>query len=205
MKHLSIITFFALTTILFSGCLQNSGQRTDYNSLSAGVEDSWNAVIEIPAGSNLKLEFNPSNGKFEAEKIEGKERIVDFLPYPGNYGFIPSTLMDKKAGGDGDPLDVLVIASSVPTGTVLEVKPLGALILRDRGELDTKIIAVPADSTMRVINAVNTQQFFLEYDGAKRIIENWFLNYKGWGIIELVRWEDEDFANKEIKKWVITR
>lgn len=205
MKHLSIITFFALTTFLFSGCLQNSGQRTDYNSLSAGVEDSWNAVIEIPAGSNLKLEFNPSNGKFEAEKIEGKERIVDFLPYPGNYGFIPSTLMDKKAGGDGDPLDVLVIASSVPTGTVLEVKPLGALILRDRGELDTKIIAVPADSTMRVINAVNTQQFFLEYDGAKRIIENWFLNYKGWGIIELVRWEDEDFANKEIKKWVITR
>lgn len=169
------------------------------------MEDSWNAVIEIPAGSNMKLEFNPSNGKFEAEKIEGKERIVDFLPYPGNYGFIPSTLMDKKAGGDGDPLDVLVIASSVPTGTVLEVKPLGALILRDRGELDTKIIAVPSDSTMRVINAVNTQQFFLEYDGAKRIIENWFLNYKGWGIIEMVRWEDEDFANKEIKKWVINR
>ena len=33
---------------------------------------------------------------------DGKERIIQFLPYPGNYGFIPETL-----AGDGDPIDVI--------------------------------------------------------------------------------------------------
>ena len=48
------------------------------------------------------------------------DRIVNFLPYPANYGFIPSTFMDKKKGGDGDALDILLISEHMVTGTVVD-------------------------------------------------------------------------------------
>jgi inorganic pyrophosphatase len=128
-------------------------------------------------------------------------RVINFLPYPGNYGFVPSTLMDKSEGGDGDPLDVLVMSESVPTGTRLAVIPIGALLLLDRGEIDTKIIAVPVDSTLRVFDVDNFITFALEYDAARSIIETWFLNYKGPKQTELIRWEDETFAWREVRRW----
>ena len=76
-------------------------------------------VVEIPAGTNHKIEYDPSTDSFENDKKDGKDRVISFLPYPGNYGFIPSTLMNKDRGGDGDALDILVIGESEPTGTVL--------------------------------------------------------------------------------------
>ena len=133
--------------------------------------------------------------------MKGRERVIRFLPYPGNYGFIPSTLMDAAQGGDGDALDVLVIGESRPTGTVLEAVPVGALRLRDRGEIDTKIIAVPADAGGRVVDVTNFRDLLLQQDAARRIIEEWFLNYKGLGAVELVGWEDEHYAMEAIKRW----
>ena len=61
----------------------------------------FNAIIEVPAGTNRKLEIQP-DGQFVAELMNGVPRVVNFLPYPGNYGFIPSTLMDEARGGDGE-------------------------------------------------------------------------------------------------------
>ncbi len=129
------------------------------------------------------------------------DRMVAFLPYPGNYGFIPGTLMDKQLGGDGDALDVLLISSALPVGEVTNVLPIGMLELRDEGEMDTKIIAVPADPSQRTIPAANFQDFLIEYDAAKRIIEEWFLHYKGYGKMELVGWQDEKSAVSHIQKW----
>ena len=78
------------------------------------------AVIEIPAGTTTKIEFQGKVEGFTARNgPEGAIRRVRFLPYPGNYGFIPETCQSVELGGDGDPLDVLVISDSVPTGTEL--------------------------------------------------------------------------------------
>ncbi|MEM1357042.1 MAG: inorganic diphosphatase, partial [Bacteroidota bacterium] len=123
--------------------------------------------------------------------------------YPGNYGFVPSTLMDRERGGDGDPLDVLVLCESVPTGTKIATQPIAALLLRDRGEIDTKIIAVPVDSTLRVFDVENFLEFSLEQNAALRIVENWFLHYKGAKAMELQRWEDEAYAWREVRKWKV--
>jgi len=201
MKINNLAFLFVLIIIAFSAC--NLEKTTNPLSLPAFGEKGVNVVIEIPAGTNHKIEFNKSTGKFENDQIYGKDRVVNFLPYPGNYGFIPSTLMDESAGGDGDALDVLVISESLPIGTVLEVIPIAALMMVDGGEIDTKIIAVPVDSTKRVIQATDFEHFLIDYNMAQNIIQDWFLNYKGLGIVKMKGWFDEKYAMEEIRKWEI--
>lgn len=175
----------------------------NYNSLNAIDDGALKAVIEIPAGTNHKMEYDPQAGAFLNDRLNEQERVIDFLPYPGNYGFIAGTLLDKAQGGDGDPLDVLVIAEAMPTGTVVRVVPIAALLLKDKGELDTKIIAIPADENLQVLKAKNFIDFMLRYDQAKLIIEQWFMAYKGQGAMEFLRWEDDRYAWSEVKKWTL--
>lgn len=175
----------------------------DYNGLNAIVDSALQAVIEIPAGTNHKIEYDSQAGAFLNDRLNEQERVIDFLPYPGNYGFIAGTLLDKAQGGDGDPLDVLVIAEAMPTGTVVRVMPIAALLLKDKGELDTKIIAIPADENLQVLKAKNFIDFMLRYDQAKLIIEQWFMAYKGQGAMEFLRWEDDRYAWSEVKKWTL--
>ncbi len=173
----------------------------DYLKLPVFTENGVNAVVEIPAGTNHKIEINKENGKFENDSVNGHIRIIEFLPYPGNYGFIPSTVMEKERGGDGDAMDVLILSESDPTGTVIEIKPIASLLLRDEGEMDTKIIAVPVDSSRNVLQVFDYQSLMIEKQAAKRMIEDWFLNYDGAGVMELLGWRDEKFTIQEIKKW----
>ena len=102
--------------------MQAGGTSKDFQYLPTYTEQGINVVVEIPAGTNHKIEYDKENKEFVVDQKNGKDRIIDFLPYPGNYGFIPSTYMDPAIGGDGDALDVLVIGESVPTGTVIPVK-----------------------------------------------------------------------------------
>ncbi|MEO0789559.1 MAG: inorganic diphosphatase, partial [Bacteroidota bacterium] len=85
--------------------------------------------------------------------------------------------------------------------SLLSVEPIAALLLTDNGEIDTKIIAVPADPVQRSLPASNYLELLLEYPAAHRIIEDWFLNYKGREEMKLIRWEDEAYAWAEINKW----
>lgn len=195
------LIFILFISILFS--ISCSEPKTDFKNLPAFTSKGIMAVIEIPSGTNRKFEYNYSSQEFEVDVKNGKERVIDFLPYPGNYGFIPSTLMDEIRGGDGDALDILIIAESLKTGDTISVIPIGTLLLNDSGELDTKIIAVPADPSKRVIQATDYQTFTVKYNMAQRIIENWFLNYKGLGITELIGWRNDIYAMQEIKKWEV--
>jgi inorganic pyrophosphatase len=199
-----LLTILPLFALLFISCNQeNTGHNIPKEpyAVASMDGDALNVIVEIPAGTNHKIEYKTTTGFSNDTLLGGDTRIVNFLPYPGNYGFVPNTLMARDLGGDGDPLDVLVICESVPTGTLLPVKPIAALLLRDRGEIDTKIIAVPADSTLRVFQPENFLEFALEQDAARSIIEAWFLNYKGPKQTELIRWEDETFAWREVRRW----
>lgn len=160
-------------------------------------------VVEIPAGTNHKIEYDPATDSFKNDQKNGKDRVIQFLPYPGNYGFIPSTKMDKKRGGDGDALDILVIGEAKPTGTVIPVKPIATLQLLDGGEIDTKIIAIPANKEDQVIAPLSFPEFIVEHDAVRLMIEKWFLNYKGVGVMQLVGWQDDGYALREIEKWKV--
>ena len=103
-----------------------------------------NAIIEIPAGTNIKYEYNYDSQNFEAQIVDGQKRIINYLPYPGNYGFIENTFMDPSLGGDGDALDVLVICEALHQSKKINIEPIGILKLMDDGEEDHKIIAIPS-------------------------------------------------------------
>jgi len=62
------------------------------------------------------------------------------MAYPGNYGFVPHTLSE-----DGDPIDVMVCNTRpLMPGCVINVRPIGVLIMEDNAGMDEKIISVPS-------------------------------------------------------------
>ena len=85
------------------------------------------------------------------QQKDGKKRIIAFyVPYPGNFGFIPSNMMDGVRCGDGDALGVLVLSQHSATQTILEVIPSALLNLIDKREIDsnhygTNQLKLPSD------------------------------------------------------------
>jgi inorganic pyrophosphatase len=95
-----------------------------------------NVVIEIPTGSNHKIEWDREHACFMLDRVEPMA-----FAKPCNYGFIPQTIDE-----DGDELDALVITEQpLTTGIWLKARVLGVMKFVDGGEVDDKIICVPAD------------------------------------------------------------
>lgn len=171
----------------------------DYGHLPVrNSEGVVQAVVEIPAGTNHKLEYDYENNAFPCDQENGIDRVVSFLSYPGNYGFIPSTLMDKSEGGDGDALDVLILGEHLPTASVQPIIPIGIIQLMDRGEIDDKLIAVPADPKLQTIAVADVAELA---EPVKEIISLWFGNYKGPGKMEVQGWLGAEEALTAIDKW----
>jgi inorganic pyrophosphatase len=200
LKNLLLIA----ATLMTSSCLPKT--QVLYSDVTTYSDDGLlQMIVEIPAGTNKKLEYNSTTNAFPADVLSGGERTINFLPYPGNYGFIPSTIMNRATGGDGDALDVLLLSQHIATGTILEIIPIGILGLEDNGENDSKIIAVPVDENLRVIDVVTYRDFYSEFGQAKHLIELWFLNYKGNRAMQLKGWGDEIAAKKAIEASLIKR
>lgn len=99
-----------------------------------GAPAAVNVIVEIPKGTRNKIEFDPSEGVFRLDRV-----LYTPMQYPGDYGFIPSTLSP-----DGDALDVVVLVTEPTfTGCVLSVRVVGVLEMRDEAGIDQKVLAVP--------------------------------------------------------------
>lgn len=157
------------------------------------ADGSVNVVVEIPTGTTEKWEVNKPEGQMKWEFREGKPRVVKYLGYPGNYGMIPKTLLPKDLGGDGDPLDVIVLGPAVPRGSVINAKLVGVLKLLDGGEQDDKLLAVMENTAFYQVN--NLTDLHMNYPGVTSIIETWFDNYKGRGEMTPLGFRDVEEAN----------
>lgn len=95
-----------------------------------------NVVNEIPMGSSLKVEWNRDLAVMQLDRVEPALFVK-----PMNYGFVPQTLDE-----DGDELDVLTICHEpIATGVFFEGKIIGVMRFEDDGEIDDKLVVVPAD------------------------------------------------------------
>lgn len=188
--------YFLPLIFLISACtnVQDESQTSDNQQIIA--------VVEIPAGTNKKIEYNYHTESFEVDINDGVERIIRYLPYPANYGFIENTLMDKASGGDGDALDVLVICEALPTGTRTPVIPIGTLSLIDEGEVDDKVIAVPADAELNILGVAKWADFLQKCPDCENMIKSWFLNYSRDDMV-FQGWYDETKTRAEINRWKV--
>jgi inorganic pyrophosphatase len=101
-------------------------------------------VVESPRGSEVKLKYDPDVGVFTVSRP-----LVLGVPYPFDWGFIPSTEAE-----DGDPLDAMILWD-VPTfpGVVVPCRPLAILELEENAsgkkgkrERNDRVLAVPLAS-----------------------------------------------------------
>lgn len=149
-----------------------------------------NVVIEIPTGSNHKIEWDRERACFMLDRVEPMA-----FAKPCNYGFIPQTLDE-----DGDELDVLMITDQpLTTGIWMKAKILGVMKFVDGGEVDDKIICVPEDDRNSG-DAYNTLED-LPTQTLKQI-EYHFNHYKDLkkpGTTEVKAFEDAKSAKKVIK------
>lgn len=156
------------------------------------------AVIEIPAGTNAKWEVEEPGSRIAWEIVDGSPRVVQYLAYPANYGMIPRTRLPREAGGDGDPLDVIVLGAALPRGSVMYVRPVGVLRLLDDGERDDKIVAV---QTVGPLSEVTTFAALESgYPGLTDIVRIWFTSYKGPGRLESSGYGDEEAAMAVVRE-----
>ncbi len=173
--------------------LKNNQKYENISPINA--DGTINVVVEIPTGTLAKWEMSKENAdELIWEFKKGKPRIVNYLGYPGNYGAIAGTSLPIELGGDGDPLDVLVIGQAVPRGEVVSVRLIGVLKALDDGEQDDKLIAVMTKaspfSKIKTLKALDE-----EFNGVSEIIKIWFSNYKGRdGDMKILGYEDEKVA-----------
>ncbi|MBA3649965.1 MAG: inorganic diphosphatase [Chthoniobacterales bacterium] len=144
---------------------------TDLSSFNPETND-LNAVIDTPKGSRNKYSYREKTGLFELSGVLPAGAV-----FPFDFGFIPQTL-----GGDGDPLDVLVLMDEAAfVGCIVPARLLGVIEAKQTEKGNTvrndRLIAVavdsPAHENLRSLEGLAEQRlheiehFFISYNEAK--------------------------------------
>jgi inorganic pyrophosphatase len=143
--------------------------------LKAFAEDSeeLNVIIETPKGSRNKFSYDEKHGLFKLGGVLAAGAI-----FPFDFGFLPNTL-----GGDGDPLDVLVLMDEPAFAGCLVPSRLIGVIEAEQTEKDgetmrnDRLVAVAANSRdhrhIRLLKDLNDnlvdeiEHFFISYNEVK--------------------------------------
>ncbi|WP_240410607.1 inorganic diphosphatase [Hymenobacter oligotrophus] len=157
-------------------------------------------VVETPAGSNRVLRYDARHNDFRPALRAGVEQRVDFLPYPANAGFIPSTrLPASKLHPLGRPQPAIVLAESQPPGTVLEVLPLALLLLDNGGEMQSVVLTVPARPSQRNLSVTSWQELVAHYPAARETLRLWYQHTGEPGEVRVVGWRGPEAAEQQIR------
>ncbi|MFN2569300.1 MAG: inorganic diphosphatase [Candidatus Dormibacteria bacterium] len=144
-------------------------------------------VVEIPAGSRNKYEFEHETGTLWLDR-----RLYTAARCPADYGYVEST-----KGDDGDALDGLVILDepAVP-GCHVWVRTLGILWIDFSGRREGKVLTVPVWDQDRDWASIGQVP-----DAQRREIAQFFEVYKEISASQTPRilgWEDAEAADAEI-------
>ena len=167
--------------------------RIEAITIGSNPPDDVNVIIEVPVGGQpIKYEMDKEAGTLVVDRF-----LYTPMAYPGNYGFVPHTLSD-----DGDPIDVLVCNTRplVP-GCVINVRPIGVLVMEDNAGQDEKILAVPNHHLTKRYE--NVEHFSDLPEITLLQIAHFFEHYKDLEPGKWVRigdWQDADVAKSLIKE-----
>jgi len=160
-------------------------------------EGMLNVIIETPRHSRNKYNYDPGTALFKFKKV-----LPLGMSFPYDFGFVPNTL-----GGDGDPLDVLVLMDEPAyPGCLVQCRAIGILVAEQKEKVGDKV------RNDRIV-AVTTAS--LAYDHIKELeqlgdkitegIVTFFIDYnKNQGkVFTPLRWESGKEAIAEVKKHTI--
>src|SRR5215203_1097228 len=135
--------------------------------------EELNVVIETPKGSRNKYNYDEKLGLFKLGGV-----LPSGASFPFDFGFVPSSL-----GGDGDPLDVLVLMDEPAFAGCLVRTRLVGVVEAEQTERDgettrnDRLIGVAADSRLhtrvRTLESLGTtlleeiEHFFVSYNQIK--------------------------------------
>jgi inorganic pyrophosphatase len=146
-----------------------------YETTSAFDDETGDlhVIIDTPKDSRNKYKFDEKLGLF---KLGGVLPVGAFFPF--DFGYVPQTL-----GGDGDPLDVLVLMDEPAfVGCLIESRLIGVIAAEQteengKKEINDRLIAVAANSRthtdVKSLDDLNEtlvdeiEHFFVSYNQAK--------------------------------------
>ena len=133
-------------------------------------ESLYNVVIETSKGSPNKLGYDDALGAFTLHSVLPQGAV-----FPFDFGLLPRT-----KGGDGDPLDVLVLMQApVPAGTIVPTRLIGVIEAEQREKSgatvrnDRLIGVAPSCALYRDVTKLDElptalvdeiEQFFVNYE-----------------------------------------
>lgn len=145
----------------------------------AAAPNKWNpkkveckVIIETPKGHRNKFSYDE---EYELFKLGGL--LPEGLAFPYDFGFIPSTI-----GGDGDPLDVMVLMDEpAHVGCLLDVRLIGVIEAEQTEDGETnkndRLIGIALHShthdDVRSIDQIRTslldqvEEFFSSYNKSR--------------------------------------
>lgn len=134
-----------------------------------GKKYTCSVIIETPKGRRNKFDYDPDSELF---KLAGL--LPEGMMFPFDFGFVPSTL-----GGDGDPLDVMVLMDEpAHVGCLVDVRLIGVIeakqLQNGQKEDNPRLLAVAVHSYqhehVRSIDDISpsmldqVEQFFVSYN-----------------------------------------
>jgi inorganic pyrophosphatase len=188
-NHYNYCLVLFIFFILFLTSNKSFGLDLKDAKLKTKIYDHFNSIIEIPSGTIDKLEYDYKKGQILDVWEKGNRKIINYLGYPTNFGFLPKTQSD-----DGGLLDVLAIGEKISSGTLVKVKVIGGISFLEDGFTDYKVIAILApDNDYSKYNSIADKEYFNQlyykvdrisdiqknYKGILDILRIWFENYKG--------------------------
>jgi inorganic pyrophosphatase len=151
----------------------SNGRRLSHLAPFAPDSEGVHIIIETPQGSRNKFEYD---AELELFKLGGV--LPAGAVFPFDFGFVPSTV-----GGDGDPLDVLVLMDEAAFAGCLVVARLLGVIEAEQTEEDgqttrnDRLIAIAANARnhkdVRSLAQLNAnlldeiEHFFVSYNEMK--------------------------------------
>jgi len=142
---------------------------TRLKALDPDDADLITVIIETPKGSRNKFAYDPEERIFALKKV-----LPAGMAFPYDFGFVPSTL-----GGDGDPLDVLVLMDEPAfPGIKLTCRIVGVIEgeqgdKKDKKERNDRIVAIEKQNH----SWADIKQIRDLGDEFCRELEEFFINY----------------------------
>lgn len=126
-------------------------------------------LIEVPKGGFVK------------RRADGSIDFVSPAPCPFNYGCVPGVV-----GGDGDPLDALVLGPRLAAGASVDRQVHAVVRFVDAGRVDDKLVC--ADHPPSRGERAAVVAFFRVYAQAKRLL--YLGRSAAAGPTALIGWQD---------------